>query len=113
MLAEADLIAQASVVQALDGSHYNQATRLHKLFYETMLCIIISHSKKNNLVPPVYLHDLFKSIGNTGLNSNKSFLELQSILFDEGFSEYVKKLFKVPENRESYSKRYSKYYEYD
>ena len=51
LLVEAGLIAQGSVVQVLRGSHYNRATRLYKLFYEAMLCIIISHGKKNNLVP--------------------------------------------------------------
>ena len=98
LLVEAGLIAQGSVVQALRGSHYNRATRLYKLFYEAMLLIIISHGKKNNLVPPPHLDDLFKSIGNTGLNSEKRFLVFQRILYDEGFSEYVKSLFKVQES---------------
>ena len=39
-----------------------------------------------------------KSIGNTGLNSEKYFLAFQSILYDEDFSEYVKNLFKVQES---------------
>ena len=54
-----------------------------------MLRIIVNHDKNNNLVPPIYLDDLFKYIGNTGLNSEKRFLALQSILYDESFSEYV------------------------
>ena len=68
------------------------------LFYEAMLRMIISHGKKNNLVPPPHLDDLFKSIGNTGLNSEKYFLASQSILHDEIFSEYDKKLFKMQES---------------
>ena len=94
LLVKAGLIAQGSVVQALRGSHYNRATRLYKLFYEVMLRIIISHDKKNKLFPPPHLDDLFKSIGNTGLNNQKLFLAFQRILYDEGFSEYVKTLFK-------------------
>ena len=95
---EACLIPQGSVVQALRDSHYNRETRLYMLFYEAMLRIIISHGKKNNLVPPPHLDDLLKSIGNTGLNSEKYFLAFQSILHDEIFSEYDKKLFKVQES---------------
>ena len=98
LLVEAGLIAQGSVVQASRASHYNQATKLCKLFYEAMIRIIISHGKKNNLVPPPYLDDLFKSIDNTGLNGGKCFLAFQRILYDEGFSEYVKSLFKVLES---------------
>ena len=60
-----------------------------------MLRIMILHGKKNNLVPSPYLNDLFKSIGNTGLNNEKRFLAFQSILHDEDFSEYVKNLFNV------------------
>ena len=60
-----------------------------------MLRMIISHGKKNNLVPPTQLDGLFKSISKTGLNMEKRFLAFQSILYDEDFSEYVKKLFKV------------------
>ena len=56
-----------------------------------MLCIIVSHGKKNNLVPPTHLDDLFKSIGNTGINSEERYLAFQSILYDEDFSEYFKK----------------------
>ena len=82
LLVEAFLIAQGSVVQALRGSHYNRATRLYKLFYEAMLRIIISHGIKNNLVPPTHLDYLFKSIGKTGLNSEKLFLVFQRILYD-------------------------------
>ena len=85
------LLAQVSVVQALRGDHYNGAIRLYKLFYEAMLCIIVSHGKKNNLVPPTHLDDLFKSIGNTGINSEERYLAFQSILYDEDFSEYFKK----------------------
>ena len=92
------IIAQESVVQALYGSHYNRATKVYKLFHEAVLCIIISHGKKNNLVPPPHLDDLFKSICNTGINSKKRFLALQSVRYDEDFSEYVKKLFKVQES---------------
>ena len=97
LLVEAGLIAQGSVVQALQGSHYNRPTRLCKLFYEAMLCIIISHGKKKILVPPTHLGNLFKSIGNTRLNSEKYFLAFQSILYDEDFSEYVKNLLRVQE----------------
>ena len=82
LLVEAGLIAHGSVFQALRGSHYNRATWLYKLFYEAMLRIIISHGKKNNLVPPPHLYDLFKSIGNTGVNSEKRFLAFQRILYD-------------------------------
>ena len=63
LLVEAGLIAQGSAVQALQGSHYNRATRLYKLIYQAMLCIIISHGKKKILVPPTHLDNLFKSIG--------------------------------------------------
>ena len=98
LLVEPFLIAQGSVVQALRGSHYNRATRLCKLFYKAMLCIIIIYGKKNNLVLPPHLDDLFKSIGDTGLNSEKRFLAFQRILHDEGFSEYAKSLFKVQES---------------
>ena len=70
-------------------------TRLYKLFYEAMLPILINHGKRKNLVPPTHLNYLFKSIGNTALNSDKHFLSFQSILYDEDFSEYVKNLFKV------------------
>ena len=38
---KAGIIAQASLVQALSGGHYNQETKLFKLFYETNLRIII------------------------------------------------------------------------
>ena len=62
-----------------------------------MLRIIINHDKKNNLVPPTYLDDLFKSLGSTGLNNEKRYLAFQSILYNEDFSEYVKNLFKVLE----------------
>ena len=89
---EAGLIAQSSAVQALRGGHCNQAIRLCKLFYEAMLCIIVRHGKKNNLVPPTHLDDLFKSIANTALNSEKRYFEFPSILYNENFSEYVKNL---------------------
>ena len=90
--------AQGSVVQVLRGGHYNRAIRLYKLFYETMLRILRNHGKKNNLVPPTHFDDLFKSIGNTGLNSETRFLAFQSILEDKSFSEYLKNLFKVQES---------------
>ena len=92
LLVEAGLISQGSVVQVLRDSHYNRATRFYKLFYESILPIIINHRKKNNLVSSTHLDDLFKSIGNTGLNSEKRLLAFQSILYDEDFSEYVKNL---------------------
>ena len=38
---KAGIIAQASLVQALGGGHYNQETKLYKLFYEANLRIII------------------------------------------------------------------------
>ena len=38
---KAGIIAQASLVQALGGAHYNQETKLYKLFYEANLRIII------------------------------------------------------------------------
>ena len=63
-----------------------------------MLRILISHGKKNNLVPSTHLDYLFQSIGKTGLNGEKRFLASQSVLYDEDFSEYVKNLFKVQEN---------------
>ena len=50
---------------------------------------MVNHDKNNNLVPPTYRDDLFKSIGKTGLNSEKRFLAFQSILYHENFSEYV------------------------
>ena len=50
------------------------------------------------VVPPTYLDDLFNIIGNTGLNNEKRFLAFQSIQYDEGFSEYVKNLFKAQES---------------
>ena len=87
LLAEASLIAQRSV-QVLRGSHYDRPTRLYKLFYEAMLRIIISHGRKNYLVPHPHLDDLFKSIGKTGLNSEKRFLAFQSILYDKDFRIY-------------------------
>ena len=46
---------------------------------------MIEHDRKNNFVPPLHLDDLFKSIGKTGLNSEKRFLAFQSILYDEDF----------------------------
>ena len=46
LLVEAGLIAQGSAVQALLGGHYNQETRLYKLFYEARLRILVSHGKK-------------------------------------------------------------------
>ena len=87
LLVEADLIAQNSVVQALRGGHYNRATRLYKVFYEAMLRIIINYDKKNNLVPPTHLNDLFKSIVKTELNNEKRFLAFRSILYDGDISE--------------------------
>ena len=63
-----------------------------------MLCILIRHTKKNNLEPPTHLDDLFKSIGNTALNSKKRFLALQIILYDKDFPEYVKNLIRVQES---------------
>ena len=38
---KAGIIAQVSFVQALGGGHYNQETKLYKLFYEANLRIII------------------------------------------------------------------------
>ena len=70
----------------------------YELFYEAMLSILISHSKKNNLEPPTHLDDLFKSIGKTALSSKKCFFAFKIILYDEDFSENVKNLFKVKEN---------------
>ena len=113
LLVEGDLIAQGSVVQALLGCHYNRATRLYKLFYEAILRILISHGKKNNLVLPTHLDDMFKSIGNTGLKSEKRFLAFQSVLYDEDFSEFVKSLFKVQESDNHMVKKHSKYHECD
>ena len=63
-----------------------------------MLRIIISHGKKNSLIPPPHVDGLFKSIGSTVLNSKKRFLVFQRILYDDGFSEYVKSLFKMQES---------------
>ena len=85
LFVEAGLIAQVSVIQALCGSHYKWATRLYKLFYKAMLCILRSHGKKKNLVPSTHLDNQFKSIGKTGLKSKKGFLLFQSILYDEDF----------------------------
>ena len=42
-----------------------RAIRLIKLFYKAMLRILISHGKKNNLVLPTHLDELFKSVDNT------------------------------------------------
>ena len=64
-----------------------------------------SHGKKNNLVSPTHLDDLFKSIGNTGLHSEKRFLAFQNILYHEDFSEYVKNLVKVLES-DNYMAKY-------
>ena len=69
----------------------------YELFYEAMLSILISHSKKNNLEPPTHLDDLSKSIGKTAL-SKKCFFAFKIILYDEDFSENVKNLFKVKES---------------
>ena len=99
LLGKIGLIAPGSVVQALYGGHYNRATRFYKkVFYKAMLCILITHVKKNNLVPPAHLDDLSKCNGNTWLNSKKRCLASQSILHNEGFSEYVKNLFMVQES---------------
>ena len=87
---ETGIIAQGSVVQVLRGGHYNRATRLYKLFYETMLRILRNHGKKNNLVPPTHFNDLFKSIGNTVLNSETRFLAFQSILKVKAFQSMLK-----------------------
>ena len=87
---ETGIIAQGSVVQVLRGGHYNRATRLYKLFYETMLRILRNHGQKNNLVPPNHYDDLFKSIGNTGLNSETRFLAFQSILKVKAFQSMLK-----------------------
>ena len=66
LLGKIGLIAPGSVVQALYGGHYNRATRFYnKVFYKSMLCILITHVKKNNLVPPAHLDDLSKCNGNT------------------------------------------------
>ena len=70
----------------------------YKLFYEVMLSVLISHSKKNNLKPPTHLDDLFKSIGKTALNSKKCFFAFKIVLYDEDFSENVKNLFEVKES---------------
>ena len=102
LLVEASLITHHPVVQALCGGHYDRATSLYKLSYKAMLCILISHGKKNNLVPRTHLDDLLNSIGNTGLNSERHFHAFQSILFDEYFSEYVKNLFQV-QGRDNYN----------
>ena len=72
----------------------------------------LCHGKKNNLVPPIHLDDLFKFIGYTGLNSEKRFLAFQSILYDKEFSEYVKNLCKVQESDNHMAKKHSKYHEY-
>ena len=63
-----------------------------------MFEIITSHAKKDNLVPPTHLDDLFKSIGDTALNSGRCLLGFQSVLYDEDFSECVKDLFRVQES---------------
>ena len=98
LLVGAVQIAQGSVVQALRSIHYIQATRIYKLFYEAVLRIIIINGKENNLVLPPHLDDLFKSISNTGSNSETRFLAFKRILYDEDFSEYVKSLFKVQQS---------------
>ena len=49
LLVEAGLIVQGSIVQALRGDHCNRATRLYKLFYESMVRIIINRGKNNNI----------------------------------------------------------------
>ena len=43
----------------------------------------------------LHLSDLFKSIGNIGLNTEKLFLAFQNILYDEDFSKYDENLFKL------------------
>ena len=62
------------------------------------LVMLISHGKKNKLASHTHIDYLFKSIGNTGLNSEKRFLVSQSILHGEDFSEYVKNLLKLQES---------------
>ena len=104
LLVEAGLIVEGLVVQALRGCHYNRAIRLYKLFYEPMLCIIISHSKKTIWYHPLFFYDFLKFIDNTGLNSEKRYLVFQSIMYDEDFSEYVKNLFKVQESNNHLAK---------
>ena len=89
LLVEACLITHHPVVQALCGGHYDRATSLYKLSYKAMLRILISHGKKNNLLPRTHLDDLLNSIGNTGLNSERHFHAFQSILFDEDLSEAI------------------------
>ena len=73
LFVEAGLIAQVSVVQALCSSYYKWVTRLYKLFHKAMLCILMSHGKKKNLVPSTHLNNQFKSIGKTGLVKSVSF----------------------------------------
>ena len=76
------------------------------LFYEATLRIFISHGKKNNLVPPTHLDDLFKSISNTGLNCEKDFLAFESIMYVKDFSEYGKNLFKVRQGNNHMAKNF-------
>ena len=45
LLVEAGLIVQGSIVPAPRGDHYNHATRLYKLFCESMGRIIINRDK--------------------------------------------------------------------
>ena len=84
-----DLLAEASLIAKVQFKFYVAVIMIdqqgYTRFYEAMLRIIISHGRKNYLVPPPHIDDLFKSIGKTGLNSEKRFLAFQSILYDEDF----------------------------
>ena len=84
-----DLLAEASLIAKVQFKFYLAVIMIdqqgYTRFYEAMLRIIISHGRKNYLVPPPHIDDLFKSIGKTGLNSEKRFLAFQSILYDKDF----------------------------
>ena len=100
LLVESGLIVQGSVEKALSGGHYNRATRLHKLFYEAMIRIIITHSEKNNVTLPSTLDTFFNIVCDTEMEADDCYFSLQTILEDGEFSEYVKKLFDLqgPDN---------------
>ena len=86
--------------KALSGAHYNRATRLYTLFYEAMTRIIITHSEKNNGTLPSTLDTFFNIVCDAEMEADDRYFSLQTILEDEEFSEYVKKLFDLqgPDN---------------
>ena len=84
--------------KALKGGHYNRAKRIYKLFYETLLKLLINHGKEKGLLLPDAITSLLDTICDT--ERTPGYFAFPMLQVCEEFDFYIERLFDMnqPEN---------------